>query len=468
MKVFILGIDSAEPDLVFGEWKKEFTTISQLMEEGAWGKIASTVPPITCPAWISAFSGYNPGHFGLYDLRYRKLGTYTEFGIVNSKIVRVPRLWKILTKAGLKTITAFVPVTYPPEPINGYMITSFLTPSIRSPFTYPPRLKEEVLKVVGGPSKYIIDVYDYRRKNPKELYEELRAKTEHDFKVIRYMIKNKPWDLFIAVVMSIDRAQHTLWKYFDRDHPRFVEDPELKDGLLNLHKQIDEELDNVLKELPRDTLIIVLSDHGAKRMYYRINVNEILMEEGFLKLKERPKSVTGLHKLDQEGLIDWEKTKAYALGAYIAQIFINLKGRDPKGIVNPGEEYSSVREQIAELLKSIKGPNGGPLDTKIFFKEDVYKGEMLNVMPDITVYFDNLHYGANEALGFNNPYSLETVKGPDDSNHGEFGIFIIKDPEARIEGQLKGLKLEDTTPTVLEALGLKIPTKIEGVSLFQK
>ena len=464
MKVFILGIDSAEPELVFNAWRNELPTLSHLMEEGAWGKIASTVPPITCPAWPAAFSGYNPGHFGLYDLRYRKPGTYTDFGIVNSKMVKVPRLWKILSKYGKKCGVIFVPVTYPPEEINGFMVSSFLTPTVKSPFTYPTSLKDEILKVVGGANNYIIDVYDYRRKDPRQLYRELVQKTEHDFKIINHLLR-KDWDVFITVIMSIDRAQHTLWKYFDKEHPRYVEDPELKDGLLNLHKQIDEKLGEVLEKLPKDTLVIVMSDHGAKRMYYRINVNEILYREGFLKLKEYPNKVMGLNTLDSKGLIDWDRTYAFALGAYIAQIFINVKGREPKGIVKPGEEYESIREQIADLMKKIKGPNGESLDNRVYLKEQVYKGEMLDVMPDVTVYFDNLHYGANEALGFNSIYSLETARGPDDSNHGEYGIFIIKDPEERIKGELRNIKLEDTTPTVLDYLGIKL-SGVDGKSLL--
>ncbi len=92
---------------------------------------------------------------------------------------------------------------------------------------------------------------------------------------------------------------------------------------------------------------------------------------------------------------------------------------------------------------------------------------MLDVMPDITVYFDNLHYGANEALGFNSVYSLETAKGPDDSNHGEYGIFIIKDPEGRLSGELKGLKLEDVAPTILDYLGIKLHG-VDGKSLLAK
>jgi len=449
MKVFVLGIDSAEPELVFGKWFNELPTIKQLAEDGAWGKIASTVPPITCPAWVSGLSGFNPGYFGLYDLRYRKKGSYTDFGIVNSRMVTKPRVWDILSERRKKCGVVFVPVTYPPSKVNGFMVSSFLTPTTKSPFTYPKSLKEEIFKVIGGEDKYIIDVYDYRRKDPKQLLEELKAKTEHDFKIIRYLLK-KPWDFFMAVIMSIDRAQHTLWKFFDEEHPRFIEDPELKDGLLELHKQIDEELAKTLELLPKDTAIVIVSDHGAKRMYYRINVNEVLVNEGFLKLKEKPKKVISLREADEKGLIDWEKTQAFALGAYIAQVFINVEGREPKGVVKPGEEYERVREEVADVLKKVKGPNGQPLNNIVYMKEDVYEGDKLDVMPDITVYFDNLHYGANEALGHGSVYSLETAKGPDDSNHGEYGMLVVCDPEGRYRGRLEGLKMEDLAGIILK------------------
>ena len=466
MKVFVLGIDSAEPDLVFNKWRSKLPTISSLMEDGAWGKIASTVPPITCPAWVSGLSGYNPGHFGLYDLRYRKPGTYTGFGVVSSRMVTKPRVWDILSKHGLRSGVVFVPVTYPPKPLKGFMVSSFLTPTTKSPFTFPPMLKNDLFKVIGGEDNYIIDVYDYRRKDPRQLYEELKAKTEHDFKIIRYLLQRyKDWDFFMAVIMTVDRAQHTLWKFFDREHPRYIDDPELRDGLLDLHVQIDEELGKTLELLPKDTAVIVVSDHGAKRMFYRINVNEVLAREGYLKLKDKPEKPISLAEADKKGIIDWERTQAFALGAYIAQVFINLKGREPKGIVSESE-YDSVREEIVDLLKSIRGPNGESLDNRIYMKEDVYRGEKLERMPDITVYFDNLHYGANESLGNESIYGLETVKGPDDSNHGEYGIFVLKDPENRVKGELKGLKLEDLAPTILDLLNLPSLRNIEGKSIL--
>ena len=465
MRVFVLGIDSAEPDLVFHKWSSKLPVLESLRKEGAWGRISSTVPPITCPAWPSALSGYNPGHFGLYDLRYRKPGTYTDFGIVNSKVVGVPRVWDILTAKGFKSGVVFVPTTYPPSRINGFMVSSFLTPTVESPFTYPSALKKIVLEAVGGPQNYIIDVYDYRRKDPRELYEELRLKTEHDFKVIRRLLQTYPdWDFFMGVIMTVDRAQHTLWKFFDKGHPRYVDDPELRDGLLDLHVQIDEELGRTLELIPEDTAVIVLSDHGAKRMFYRINVNEVLASEGFLKLKERPEAPLSLAQADRKRLIDWDRTQAFALGAYIAQVFINLEGREPRGSVKR-TEYEEVREQVADVLKGVRGPNGERLNNRIFLREDVYRGEKVDRMPDVTVYFDNLHYGANEVLGTSSFYSLETAKGPDDSNHGEYGIFILRDPEGRLSGEIEGLKLEDLAPTILRLLELPSPLGIEGKSV---
>jgi len=144
-----------------------------------------------------------------------------------------------------------------------------------------------------------------------------------------------------------------------------------------------------------------------------------------------------------------------------------VEGREPKGIVKPGEDYLSVREQVADLLASVRGPNGERLDNRVYMREDVYHGEKLDLMPDVTIYFDNLHYGSNEAIGFGSPYSLETAKGADDSNHGELGMFILVDPEGRVKGRAEDLRIEDLCPTVLDLLGLPVPPGLDGRSVLR-
>ncbi len=462
-KLFVLGIDSADPSQVFGPWLKELPNMREIISSGSHGKIASTVPPITCPAWMASLTGLNPGHFGLYDLRYIKKH-YFEYSLVNSRLIPFKKVWNYLGEHDKWSITVMIPTTYPPQRIKGVQVAGFLTPDTNAQFTWPPKIKEEILNVVGGADKYIIDVYGYRKMDPKKLYSRLIEKVDHDFKIIRHLVQNHKWDFFMAVIMSIDRAQHTLWKFFDREHPRYIEDPELKDGLLNIYKRIDQNLGELMDLLPEDTNYIVYSDHGAKRMIARINANEILIEEGFLKLNKYPKNPMTIGDAFREGYIDMRDTVAFAIGAYVAQVFINTIDK-PMGKVSE-EEYLAIRQQIADALREVRGQNGEKLDNRVFFREDAYRGEKLSVMPDITVYFDNLHYGSNEMIGFKGFYSLETPKGADDSNHGEFGMLMMSGPNLP-KKNINGAKLEDMAPTILDLFDIiKVDTKFDGRSLL--
>lgn len=462
-KVFVLGIDSAEPSLVFDEWKNDLPTINALASDGVWGNLKTTIPPITIPAWQSGLTGRNPGWLGLYDLRRRNPGTYTDFSIFNSTMIEIPRVWDYLSDRGLRSVLALIPGTYPPPEVQGEVVSGFFTPMARSNFTNPPGLRDEILGLVGGPDQYVIDVYDYRMLDPKDLYNQLKAKTEQDFKLIRHLLKTKRWDLFMSVIMTVDRAQHTLWRFFDSGHPRYEPIPELSNLLLDLHSQIDKEIERTLEILPKDTSLMLVSDHGAKRMRARINANELLAQEGYLKLRERPKRITGLKQLNESGLIDWSRSRAFALGAYVAQVWVNLKGREPSGHVI-SRDYEVVREELSDLFRSIEGVDGEKLDTRVYLKEEAYSGPKLRDMPDLTIYFDNLHYGSNEAMGHSGLYSLATERGPDDSNHGELGIFVIRDVEERAKGKSDG-KIEDLMPTILSLFGVRPPDDLDGRSL---
>ena len=158
MKVAVIGLDCATPQLVFDQFKNDLPNLSRLMEEGTYGELESTHPPITVPAWSSMMSSRDPGELGFYGFRNRKDYSYDGYSLANSRAVKQPLVWDYLGKKGLRSILLGVPQTYPPRPIHGEMVTCFLTPSTESEYTYPLSLKEEIERVSGG---YILDVENF-------------------------------------------------------------------------------------------------------------------------------------------------------------------------------------------------------------------------------------------------------------------------------------------------------------------
>src|ERR1700759_3532213 len=142
-KVMVIGLDCAEPTLVLERWRDRLPTLSGLMERGAYGRLTWLSPPITVPAWSCMMSSRTPGDLGIYGFRNRAGHGYDELFIANGTAVKAPRLWDLATRNGKRSIVLGVPGTYPPRPLNGVMVTCFLTPSTESQYTYPPMLRRE-------------------------------------------------------------------------------------------------------------------------------------------------------------------------------------------------------------------------------------------------------------------------------------------------------------------------------------
>jgi predicted AlkP superfamily phosphohydrolase/phosphomutase len=169
-KVLVIGWDSAPPDLVFDKFIDKMPNIKRLIDNGIYGELKSTIPAITCPAWMSMLTSKNPGKLGFYGFRNRKDYSYDGMTMANSTSVKEDIVWDILSKIGKKSIIIGVPQTYPPKSINGYMITCFLTPDTKSHYTYPPELKAEVERVSNG---YMLDVENFRTENKDLLLKEI-------------------------------------------------------------------------------------------------------------------------------------------------------------------------------------------------------------------------------------------------------------------------------------------------------
>jgi len=458
-KIVVIGLDGLNPDLVY-QWQNELPNIKKLMGQGIYGKIESTIPP-TCPqAWSCVLSGRNPGRFGFWDFTYRNDYCYGQSELVSSKVrdERVDTLYKILPEYGKRIAIINVPVTYPPPEIpNGYSISSIMTPSLDSQFTYPASLKGGIERIVGD---YIIDA-STSDMNFRQMDRELVLKRIYDmdrqrFQLTKHFVKNKHCDFVFTVVMGTDRVSHLFYRYFDKDHIRHTPHPKHKDALKNHYQFCDENIGEIVNLLDENAAVIVLSDHSVQRLDGRINLNEWLIQEGYMRLKTRPKELAPPMQAD----IDWPQTKAWATG-FTGQVYLNVKGREAQGIVDP-RDYDKLLDELSERLKAIPDEKGKKLDTKAYKRKDVHFGEWAKFGPDLFICFDSCHWNISELIGYNSIYSYDTPRGPDDGSHGPYGFFVMSGSGIPKEGEVPEADLLDIAPTVLYLFGKSVPPDVEG------
>ena len=464
-KVVMIGLDGLNPDLVY-QWKGELPNLSKLMEEGIYGKIKSTVPPITPQAWSCILTGKNPGHFGYWDFTYRDDYSYGQSELVNSRVrdERVDTIYEILSGYNKKVAIINVPVTYPPPEIpGGYSISSFMTPSLNKEFTHPASLKKKIEKIIG---QYIIDAstsdMNFRQMDKEVVLKRIYDMDKQRFELTKYFIKEKKCDFVFTVIMGTDRMPHLFYRYFDKNHRRYTPHPKYESALKNHYKFCDESIGEILNLVDEDTAMIVTSDHSVQRLDGRINLNEWLIKEGYMKLRKRPERPTSLMQVD----IDWSQTKAWATG-FTGQLYLNLKGRESQGIVD-SQDYERLLDELAEKLKAITDEKGESLDTKVYRRKDIHSGEYAKFGPDLFVYFDNCYWNISELIGYDSIYSYDTPKGPDDGGHGPFGFFAMAGKGVPKRGKVSDADLLDIAPTILHLFGVTIPQDMEGKVLTKK
>tara|TARA_Y100000310_G_C20694653_1_gene824699 strand:- start:1330 stop:3447 length:2118 start_codon:yes stop_codon:yes gene_type:complete len=466
-KVFVLGIDGAPPQTIFGEWLDELPNIKKLMDGGCYAKLNSTDPPLSITAWASITTGKTPTDTGIFEYIYRKNGSYDDIGVMTSRNLKEKAVWEIISDKGLKSIVPYMIMTWPLKPFNGCLIAGPQRPDGQEvECVFPKELKQEIIDKFGEVPEFDIprfrSSFEIAKKiNTDEISKDFVVEksyeiAEKNVRAMEYLIKNKEWDLFFGVIGASDKMNHMFWKYCDKTHRKY--DPESKylNTLKDFYKFLDVKLGELLALLDEDTKIILLSDHGIMKLNTRVNVTDWLIKEGYMVLKEKVEGKTAF----DFSMVDWSKTKAFAIGAYEAQIFINLKIKEPEGIVEM-EEYDDLIKDISEKLHKIPGDLGEQLETQILYKKKDYDGKHLEEAPDMIVYFDKMHYGSNTTLiGNDTLWSPSTAKGSDDATHSMQGIFVMKDGSNK--GNLGDISYLDVAPTVLSLLGEDVPEDMKG------
>jgi predicted AlkP superfamily phosphohydrolase/phosphomutase len=450
-RVFLIGLDCAAPTLVFERWQNELPTLSHLMNQGAYGLLRSSHPPITVPAWSSMFSSKDPGQLGFYGFRNRADTSYERMRIATNLAVDVDRVWDVLSRANKRPILVGVPQTYPVKPLNGICISSFLTPPGGKRWCWPPALKDEITELLDG-EQYMFDVRNFRTENKAWLLEQIYKMADQHFKVINHLMDSKPWDLFMFVDMGVDRIHHGFWSYMDPKHPKYRPGSAFENAIHDYYVHLDRELGKLLEKLGEDTVVLVVSDHGAKPLEGGFCVNEWLKQQGLLVLKDQPPGLVPLEKCE----VDWEQTKVWGSGGYYARIFFNVEGREPNGII-PAAQYEAFREEMIRRLQATTDHQGNLLGTVALKPQELYR-EVRHIAPDLIVYFGDLGWRSVGSLGFDAIHTFENDTGPDDANHAQHGLIILYDPQRDMGGQqLDGLQLECVAPTILRLMSVDVP-----------
>jgi predicted AlkP superfamily phosphohydrolase/phosphomutase len=393
-----------------------------------------------------------------------------------------------------------VPVTYPPQSVNGFMVTGMLSPS-DAEITYPPKLLAPYADKLG-PYRVALRV-QYKEGHEEAFLSDALDLIKTRGRYARQLMADQPWDLFMVHFIVLDNLQHALWKLIDPTHPRYK--PELVekygDGLLRAYQQVDEQVGQLIElaqELAGDVNIIVMSDHGFGPLHYIVNLNIHLLRHGLLKLKRHPWTQfkaalfrLGLtpaavyHLLEKLGLqnivarvskqsrnqvvskflsfqdVDWSRTTAYSMG-HVGQVFLNRKGREPQGTVGDGAEYEQARDRVVNALRQLKHPETGKtLLDQVIFGPDVTFGPYADQAPDLHVIFDGYRCITFPLFATNSQVVTQQIRG-DSGCHRSNGIFIGHGPAFRQGTTVTGSQIVDLAPTILHLLGLPVSGNMDG------
>lgn len=500
--VVLVGIDGISFDLLERYITEgELPALKSLANRGSFVPVASTQPPISPAAWTTITTGVNPGQHGVFDFVQHDLCTLRG-KLVSSETVRVRRFYDYAGTHGLTACVANVPVTYPPEPLNGCLVTGILTPADAAAFTHPADLGAKILEAVGA-----LDFggeHAFRPERRSDYLDALLSNVNQRGQLAMYLLRQCKTDLFFYVFMESDHAVHKLWGPFGgEDPPEGLPDGPYTGGILKVLQAIDHWVGRIREEVGQSATIFVLSDHGCGPLKGVLNVNRWLLEQGYLVPKRqlarsplralarldlvtkgykvlsalglgrlaycfplafRKKALASFQSLATD--IAWSRTKAYAAG-YYGEIYINLEGRERFGSVRP-DQYEGLRQEIATKLRGLADASGQPLISRIASGRSVYSGPLACELPDIVFSIQDNAMIMSQKLDLQNVSLVGQSPGGTTGTHRSTGFLLANGPHIALNHDpVCEATVLDVAPTVLYSLGCPIPRYMEGRPLVE-
>jgi len=507
MKVMVLGLDGATWDIL-GPLADEglLPNFERLRRGGASGELRSVFPPLSPVAWTGVMTGKNSGKHGVFEFLEHDHDPMK--GRVNSsRAIRSDLIWEVAARHGKKTIAGGVPMSYPPRPAKdfpGFYLGDFLSPENAPDFSSDPALFAELEKAVGPYRAWSTSIHD--GNNEEAVADDLTAFLDQHLKTIAFLMGRCEWDLLMFDLMATDRFGHELWHAWDTAHAaakgREAQLKALRPKLLEFWKTLDRGLGEIFDKADADTTFLLMSDHGFGPIEHYVNFNVWLLEQGYLALKDnfyvrqkhwfyrrgvtpewiyglmskwglaghrvsrfRGKQESWLDRLGEKAFlsrehIDWSRTRAYAQGNF-GQIFLNLKGRQPQGCVDPGEARALLDEIKAGLMAIVDPATGERLVERVHEASELYHGPHADRAPDLTVVLKDWKYRTIGLHDFTTHKVVSPAFGPT-GDHRMEGILVAGGPGIRPQAEPRGANLLDIAPTVLHLLGVPVPADMDG------
>lgn len=468
-RTIVIGLDGATFDVLNPLIEKGLMpNLEKLKNEGASGVLRSTFPPTTAPAWTTSLTGKNPDEHGLFD--FRKPLHYTKTrALISSKDIKAERIWNILNKQGKITAIINVPMTYPPEKVNGMMVSGFLTPARDSRMIYPVEMFDDFINAVPDYEVDIMHTKNWHFKDCKTILKRQGEILTARIAACKYAMRKFDWDFFMVVLEDMDRIQHVLWDCFNKKTERkYMEE---------YYSFIDSKVGELISYINGKCNIVLISDHGFRGKSKLFYVNTWLSSLNLFDCKKSEKRKSYLRKLDIFNLrrvirgtiktpnLDfssrtiWENTKAYSGNWSESGIYINLKDREPYGIVDK-DEYEELREFIIREITKLSNGKDGNIVKRAFKREEMYSGTYSSHIPDILIeVHEDYLMDENISQGVDVFKKTPSYKS---SGHDENGIVIIHGSNIKRGNEIINSHIRDITPTILHAYGLPVPEDMQG------